>query len=86
MRGRNYVAHMWKKANTSKPIALDAEQQGWIPENGRYIINWIDCSQLPPSIMNIIGAVQAHTDDTDEEQPLAPTDSDEYDSDGDESD
>jgi len=57
----------------SKPIALDAEQHGWILENGKYIINWFDCSQLSPSIMNIIGAVQAHTDDTDEEQPLAPT-------------
>ena len=54
-RKTNYITHMWKHATDSNPCTLDAEGHGWSLVQGKYIINWFDCNQLPESFMNIIG-------------------------------
>ena len=60
---------------------MDAEENGWNLENGRYTIKWLDCSQLPPTIIDIISNAQTELDDSDEDPPFAQAasySSDEY--------
>ena len=42
-----------KNTNMLNPGTFKAEQHGSALENGKYTINWFDCSQLPQSIMII---------------------------------
>ena len=82
----NYVASLWKNANKPKPVTLNAEQHGWVLENGKYSINWFQCSQLPPSIVNIISEENVQLVNSDEEllmDEAANYSSDEFDSDDD---
>ena len=82
----NYVASLWKNANKPKPVTLNAEQHGWVVENGKYSINWFQCSQLPPSIVNIISEENVQLVNSDEEPLMdeaANYSSDEFDSDDD---
>ena len=62
---------MWKKANTQNPITMNAEEHGWNLENGRYAINWFDCSQLPPSIISDAQTESNDSVDSDEETALS---------------
>ena len=85
----NFVVSVWKNANTPKPVQLNAEQHGWNLANGKYYINWFECSQLPPKILEIIDEAHIQLDGTDDEPPLdqaASYSSDESDSDDDECD
>jgi hypothetical protein len=85
----NFVVSVWKNANTPKPVKLNAEQHGWNLANCKYYINWFECSQLPPNILDIIVEAHIQLDGTDHELPLdqaASYSSDEFDSDDDECD
>ena len=53
----------------TNPVTFKAEHHVSTLENGKYTINWFDCSQLPPSIMIII-EVHMQLVTTDEETPL----------------
>ena len=46
----NYVASVWRNADTSNPVKFSAHSNGWILLDGKYRLNWFDGDQIPAEI------------------------------------
>ncbi|KAG7174891.1 hypothetical protein Hamer_G029485 [Homarus americanus] len=41
---------MWKNAITPESYKWAPEENGWLLENGRYVINWFEGQQVPEDV------------------------------------
>lgn len=71
----NYVAFIWKHANTAEPVPCNPIISGWIEQNGQFRPKWFDGLQFPDNINDKLDDLEI-TNDEDETESTDSEDSD----------